>query len=298
MKKFILGVLTFLLIIGFGGCSDEKVQRYSNLPVKNDLSYFLTPKKYVGQFLVSLDKQNNWVYDEDYYFNIDRNQIAAPEKAKINSKDFNQFQIDDFENKLKSEFKKSLNVLREDFNKDVVKHIRIINLNIPISYSKYEKDVALIKIKNQKLITKLEVSRKIKSSDLIKEALNNNYISKYIVSSDKEYKLQMTISSLVSANKLLNTDFIVKGTEQQLNTIGKKNNGKDYITEVTLHSWMRFYNANAEGIKFIITSFKLKSDNSKRFILKYNVNDIDSAENGSFADRYIIQDDNVEIYND
>lgn len=63
MKRLVLGVLTFSLILGLSGCSDDEssdsennIKKYSELPTKKDLSYFGSPQNIAGQIILRTDK--------------------------------------------------------------------------------------------------------------------------------------------------------------------------------------------------------------------------------------------------
>ena len=267
---------------------------YCNLPIKKDLSYFAEPQNIVGQMVLSKDRRGvgysndlnmrKKVFDE--YFSINKNNISILVNARINSSNFNEFEIDDFETRLQYELDKSFKNIRQNYKK-VDNHIRIINLNIPVQYSKDGKSMAKVKIKNMKFIQALNFSKPMLSSDFIRKVLNNNFISRYIIPSKEKYNFGASIE--------YDGDFLsvlrIKGSEKIINEIGKKNKGKGIITELTLHASL----ANTGEIKFVITSFKLKrSDN--RFVLNYYVDNLNDDLISPYKANYQIQDNNFLMY--
>lgn len=200
-----------------------------------------------------------------------------------------EFEIDEFEKKLKEEFDKSIQPIRDAY-KNVDKHIRIVNLNIPVKYSKESKAVASIKITDIASLQKLNYSKPMLLSDFIKEELNNQYISQYIIPSKDKYNFETIINYNDSS---YSGGFEVKGDAKLLNEIGKANKGNDTITELTLHVWdSRTASRKSHVTKFGITSFKLKSSD-KRFISNYYVNKIVTAQ--SFGNTYFIKSDDVDM---
>jgi len=312
MKRLVLGVLTFSLILGFSGCSDDSssdeinngIKKYSELPIKKDLSYFVNPQNIAGQIILRTDKSPLSSYEKglefgsdrnirqeklDNFFNINRYRVNAVATAEINSKGFSEFEIDDFEKKLKEEFAKSIQLIRNTY-KNVDKHIRIVNLNIPVKYSKESKAVALIKITDITSLQKLNYSKPMLLSDFIKEELNNQYISQYIIPSKDKYNFEAVINYNDSS---YSGGLEIKGNAQLLNEIGKANKGNDTITELTLHVWdSRTASRKSHVTKFGITSFKLKSSD-KRFTTNKYINLIDTAQ--SFGNTYFIESDDVDM---
>jgi len=313
MKRLILGVLTLSLILGLSGCSDSEstddaessIKKYSELPIKKDLSYFVSPQNIAGQIILRIDKSPLSAYEKGLefgsdrnirkeklqnFFNINKYRVNAVATAKINSKGFSEFEIDDFEKKLKEEFAKSIQSIRNAY-KNVDKHIRIVNLNIPVKYSKESKAVASIKITDIASLQKLNYSKPMLLSDFIKEELNNKYISQYIVPSKDKYNFEAVVNYRDSS---YSGGFEIKGDAKLLNEIGKANKGNDTITELTLHVWdSRTASRKSHETKFVITSFKLKSSN-KRFVSNYYVNKIVSAQ--SFSDEYLIEDNDCKMF--
>jgi hypothetical protein len=326
MKRLVLGVLTFSLILGLSGCSDDgssdekdngikqksklsikkdnSIKKYSKLPIKKDLSYFETPQNIAGNIISRLNQiplssyekgvefgSNRNIRKERLYkeFNINKYIVSAVGKAQINAKEFNEFEIDDFEKKLKKEFAKSIQLIPDTY-KNVDKHIRIINLNIPVTYSKKAKTVASVKITNLVPLEKLNYSKSMLQSDFIKEELNNKYISQYIIPSSKKTDFKIIIDYLNSYYGLK-----IEADANILNEIGKVNKGRDFITELTLHVFYSddVYQNEREETTFVITSFKLKSSD-KRFISNQYINLIDTSN--SFGKTYFIENNDVDMY--
>jgi len=104
---------------------DQEVlaKKYNNLPVKQNLSYFITPRNIFVDKIQGVHNKD----DFNYYFHINKDTVSAFLRAKINSKGFSEFETDDFEKKLKTEFTNSLPDIKNDY-KIVDKHIRIIDL--------------------------------------------------------------------------------------------------------------------------------------------------------------------------
>jgi len=315
MKRLVLGVLTFSLIFSLSGCSDDEssndtennIKKYSELPIKQNLSYFISPKNIAGLVISRIDESPLSAYETGLEFgsdrnireeklhrdfNIDRYKVNAVAIAEINSKGFSEFEIDDFEKKLKEEFAKTIQPIRNAY-KNVDEHIRIVNLNIPIKYSKESKAVASIKITDTASLQKLNYSSKpMLLSDFIKKELNNKYISKYIVPSNKKYTFKTVIKY---DNDSWSGGFQVKGDAKLLNAIGKINKGKDTITELTIHVHYSQYGnfSNPQKTYFVITSFKLKSSD-KRFVSNKYINLIHKIK--SFGNTYLIENNDVKIY--
>ncbi|MCK9477854.1 MAG: hypothetical protein M0R46_18215 [Candidatus Muirbacterium halophilum] len=323
MKKigtwaFVILVALYLIGAIFGGdessssenSENEKseevlVKKYSDLPIKQDLSYFVSPQNIAGQIILRTDKSPLSNYEKGQEFGSDRNireeklqnflninkyRVNAVATAEINSKGFSEFEIDDFEKKLKEEFAKSIQPIRDNY-KNVNKHIRIVNLNIPVKYSKESKAVASIKITDITSLQKLNYSKPMLLSDFIKEELNNEYISQYIITSKDKYNFEAVVNYNDSS---YSGGFEVKGDAQLLNEIGKVNKGNDTITELTLHVWdSRTASSKSHVTKFVITSFKLKSID-KRFVSNYYVNKIVTAQ--SFSDEYLIEDNDLLMF--
>ena len=312
MKRLVLGVLTFSLILGFSGCSDDSssdeinngVKKYSELPIKKNLSYFVNPQNIAGQIILRTDKSPLSNYEKGLEFGSDRNirreklnnffkinryRVNAVATAEINAKSFSEFEIDEFEKKLKEEFSKSIQPIRDTY-KNVDKHIRIVNLNIPVNYSKKSKAVALIKIKDVTSLQKLNYLKPMLLSNFIKEELNNKYISQYIIPSKDKYNFKAVINYNDSS---YSGGLEVKGDVKLLNEIGKANKGNDTITELTLYVWdSRTVGRKSHITRFGITSFKLKSSD-KRFTTNKYINLIDTAQ--SFGNTYFIESDDVDM---
>jgi len=313
MKRLVLGVLTFSLILGLSGCSDDNssdeinngVKKYSELPIKKDLSYFETPQNIAGNIMSRLNQMplssyekglefgsNRNIREERFHkvFNIDKYSVNAVGNVQINSKGFNEFEIDDFEKKLKEEFAKSIQHIRDRYKK-IDKHIRIINLNIPVKYSKDSKTVASIEITNIALLKKLNYSKAMLLSNFVKEELNNKYISQYIVPSTKKTNFKTIIDY---EDDSYYDGFKIKADAKVLNELGKANKGQDIITELTLHVFYSQYGniSTNEETKFVVTSFKLKSSD-KRFITNKYINSIDTAQ--SFDNTYFIESDDADM---
>lgn len=312
MKRLILGVLTFSLIFSLSGCSDDEssdniengIKKYSELPIKNDLSYFVNPQNIVGQVILRTDKSplSNYEKGQEFgsgrnireeklqnFLNINKYRVNAVATAEINSKSFSEFEIDDFEKKLKEEFTNSIQSIRNNY-KNVNKHIRIVNLNIPIEYSKKSKAVASIKITNVASLQKLNYSKPMLLSDFVNEALKNEYISQYITPSKDKYNFEAIVNYNDSS---YSGGFEVKGDAKILNEIGKANKGNDTITELTLYVWdLRTASSKSHVTKFGITSFKLKSSD-KRFTTNKYINLINTAQ--SFGNTYFIESDDVDM---
>ena len=311
MKRLVLGVLTFSLILGLSGCSDGSsdsengIKKYSELPIKKNLSYFVNPQNIAGQVILRIEKSPLSGYEKGLefgsdrnireeklqnFFNIDRYRVNAVGTAEINSQGVSEFEIDDFEKKLKEEFAKSINSVRKSY-KNTDKHIRIVNLNIPVKYSKESKSVASIKITDLKSLQKLNFSKPMLLSDFIKEELGNEYISQYIIPSKDKYKFEAVVNYDDSS---YSDGLEVKGDAKLLNEIGKANKGNDTITELTLHVWnSRTESRKSHVTKFGITSFKLKSSD-KRFVSNKYTNLIVTAQ--SFGNTYFIENIDVDLY--
>ncbi|HFS66941.1 MAG TPA: hypothetical protein ENK67_01865 [Flavobacteriia bacterium] len=315
MKRFGLSLISLLILISLSGCGDKQneydtsdsanVSQYSDLPTENDLSYFINPKNIAGQIILRTMKSPLSGYEKglemgsdrnirkeklNNFFNIDKYRVNAVATAEINSKDFSEFEIDEFQTKLKTEFKDSLEQITDNY-KDVNKHIKITDLNIPVSYSKNGQKVANIKIKDIKYLDKLNISKSFNLSDFIKEELNNNYISKYIKPSKDIYNFEAKINY---NHQGYSSGIEIKGNTETLNNIGKINKGDDSITEFTLHVWdSRTSSRSTHTTKFVITSFKLKSSD-KRFVSNNYINLINTTQ--SFGNTYFIEDDDVEMY--
>jgi len=323
MKKigtWAFAILVALYLIGaiFGGdessssenSENEKseevlVKKYSDLPIKQDLSYFVSPQNIAGQVILRIDKSPLSNYEKGLefgsdrnireeklqnFFNINKYRVNAVATAKINSKGFSEFEIDDFEKKLKEEFTKSIQPIRDTY-KNVDKHIRIVNLNIPVKYSKESKAVASIKITDITSLQKLNYSKPMLLSDFIKEELNNEYISQYIIPSKDKYNFEAVVNYDDSS---YSGGFEVKGDAQLLNEIGKVNKGNDSITELTLHVWdSRTASSKSHVTKFVITSFKLKSSD-KRFVTNNYANLIDTIQ--SFGNTYFVENEDAKMY--
>ena len=316
---WIFGILVVLYLIGvmFGGnesstsensenekSEDVLVEKYSNLPIKQDLSYFVSPQNIAGQIILRTDKSPLSNYEKglelngdrnirqeklNNAFNISRYRVYAVVTAEINSKKITEFEIDDFEKKLKEEFAKSIQPIRDTY-KNVDKHIRIVNLNIPVKYSKESKAVALIKITNIASLQKLNYSKPILMSDFIKEELDNTYISQYIIPSKEKSNFEAIVK--YDGNRY-DGGLKIKGDAKLLNEIGKVNKGNDTITELTLHVWdSSIATSKSHTTKFVITSFKLKSSN-KRFTTNQYINLIDTIQ--SFGNTYFIESDGVDM---
>jgi len=336
MKKigtWIFGILGVLYLIGviFGGgnessTSEDSVvmnksytsessatkkhqevlaKKYTDLPIKQNLSYFVSIKNIAGLVISRIDNSPLSAYETGLEFgsdrnireenlqkafNIDRYRVNAVVTAKINAKGFSEFEIDDFEKKLKEEFAKTIQPIRDAY-KNVDKHIRIVNLNIPVKYSKESKAVASIKITDIASLQKLNYSKPMLLSDFIKEELNNKYISQYIIPSKEKYNFETIIEY---EDDSWTGGFDLEGDPNILNKLGKFNKGKDIITELTLHVFYSQYGNphNPHETHFVITSFKLKSSD-KRFISNYYINKIVTAQ--SFGNTYFIKSDDVNI---
>jgi len=292
------------------------IKKYKDLPIKKDLSYFLTPQNIAGQKILRINNSPLSNYEkglelggkrhirkEKLYklFNIDKYghnkygyRINAVATVEINSTSFSEFEIDDFEQKLKKEFAKSIQPIPDNYKK-VVKHIRIVNLNIPVKYSKKSKKVASIKITDTASLKKINFSKEILLSDFVKELLNNKYISQYIIPSKDEYDKYKFEAMVNYSNKnIYSKGLNIKGDSQLLNNIGKVNKGNDIITELTLHVWNvgKGFGNKSYVTKFGITSFKLKSSN-KRFTLSQYINLVNKQ---SIGNNYYIENDDVDMY--
>ncbi len=309
MKRLVLRVLTFSLILGLSGCSDDSsdsengIKKYSELPIKKDLSYFVSPQNIAGQIILRTDKSPLSAYEKGQefasdrnireeklqnFFNINKYRVNAFATAEVNSKGFSEFEIDDFEKKLKEEFAKSIQSIRNSY-KNVDKHIKIVNLNIPVKYSKESEAVASVKITDLAFLQKLNYSKPMLLSNFIKEELNNEYISQYIIPSKDKYNFEAVINYNDSS---YSGGFEIKGDAKLLNEIGKANKGNDTITELTLHVWdSRTKNRKSHVTKFGITSFKLKSSD-KRFVSNKYTNLIVTAQ--SFGNTYFIENNDVD----
>lgn len=311
MKILVLGVSICLLILGLNGCSDDaeildnSIKKYSNLPLKKDLSYFSSSQNIVGQVISRIDNSplsgyekglefggNRDIRKERFqsFFKINKYKVDVVATARINSKDLNEFEIDGFETKLKEEFAKSIQPIRGSY-KNIDKHIRITNLDIPVKYSKKFKNVANLKITDITSLKKLNYSKQIILSDFVKEVLNNEYISQYIIPSKGKYKFENIVTY---DEREISDGLEIKGDVNILNDIGKVNKGKDSITELTLHIWDSRGSGDKSYItQFGITSFKLKSSN-KRFVLDMYTNLIDASQ--YFGKEYLIKENDVDMF--
>lgn len=326
MKKIGIGIFVLFVIVRIIGgiISENKTEvsndinskeskkisinhgKYSKLPIKQDLSYFVSPQNIAGQVILRIDKSPLSDYEKGLefggkrnirqeklndFFIIDRYRVNAVATSEINSKGFSEFEIDDFEKKLKEEFAKSIQSIRNAY-KNVDKHIRIVNLNIPVKYSKESKAVALIKIIDIASLKKLNYSKPMLLSNFIKEELNNKYISQYIIPSTKKINFKTIID--YEYDSYYDNGLEIKADAKVLNEIGKVNKGNDTITELTLHVWdSRVANREYHVTKFVITSFKLKSNN-KRFVSNNYINLIDNIQ--SFGNTYFIENNDVDMY--
>jgi hypothetical protein len=288
MKKILMSTLGTLLMIVLSGCGDKEqtkeeglknstspvvtIVKYNELPVKKDLSYFATPKNIIGQYILHIRElaQRGFAEEqiEGYYkgaFNISHKYITAVAQASIDSDGISEFEIDEFKNKLEKEFKKSIDPIKESY-KNTDRHIRIKNLNIPVKFSKYGKDGAMVTLNNINDVEKLYALHDCTSSSFLNKALENPNLTKYIIPSDQKRsygaKIDLSQHSFEYA-------FEIKSEDALINEIGKKNKGEDIITEMTL----RAFDLAPDGYitRFNVTSFKLSS-NDKRFVVKNNRN--------------------------
>ncbi len=283
---------------------------HSDLPVKENLNYFLTPRNISGQRIFKIKKSALSAYEvgqeagslrniryekfRDLY-NINRTMIISVAYGEIDSTGFNEFEIDDFVVKLKQEFDKSILSIINDY-RCVPKHIRIINLNIPIEYfkPKHTENIALVYIKDIKLLEKLNASSEpILLSDFIKQELCNNNISKYIKQNKEKFTFEAKVYYKIKNSFELN-GLQIEADNRIINDIGKANKGNDTITELTLYvSNLETDNSKKTSVtNFAITSFKLKSSN-KRFILNNSLKNIASTH--YIKNVYSIQEDNALI---
>jgi hypothetical protein len=308
-------------------------KKYSELPVKEDLSYFLTPKNIFAQaisiqyqsslnyyeatlkargekrnikkeMLLALEAIGNKKNREEIfraYFAIDKDYFHYFKiTTKINSSGFSEFEIDDFEERLQKELASEIKQIEhiEKAYKKVPKHIRLINLNIPVKYSKKSKEVASIKIKKMIFLQKLNYSKSILKTNFMKELLNNKYISKYTVPSKEKINLTTNIQWPKGA---YGDGPCIEANPKILNNLGKINKGNDMITELTIRVANQeiqpsFSNKHIITIlnQFEITSFKLKSSD-KRFILNYYVDRINAISIMIYKPNFIIKENDFSI---
>ena len=290
--------------------SNDKISKnhdikYIDLPIKEDLSYFVNPQNFTGQEILRIEESPLSDYEKGLEFGSDRNirkekldnryfinryRVNSMAEVEINSSGFSEFEIDDFEKNLKEEFKKVIHDIKNNY-KNVDKHIRIVNLNIPIKYSKDKEDIASVEIENIESINKLNYNKSFLLSDFVNQELNNEYISQFIKPTDKTFNF----GAKVEYNKATYSDdngFKIKADPKLLNDIGKVNKGHDVITELTLHTFYNTGGRDSYSINFVITSFKLKSSD-KRFVTNNYINLIDTIQ--SFGEIYYIQNDDVKI---
>ena len=138
----------------------------------------------------------------------------------------------------------------------------IVNLNIPVKYSKESKAVASIRITDTAALQKLNDSKIMVMSDFVNEILNSEYISQYIIPSKYKCNIETVVKINTNNSGDLHYGFEVKDNEKVLNEIGKVNNGNDVITELTLHildssvAYKQYSDSKAsQKTKFGITSF-------------------------------------------
>lgn len=319
LKKTIINISVLSTLIFISGCSDKpeqldtsdssKVKEYSELTEKKNLSYFLTPENIAGQIILRTLKSPLSDYEKglelgsdrdirreklNEFFKINKYNINMVASARINSKDFNEFEMDEFEQNLKKEFFTSMQNIQNNF-KDINKHIKIKNLSIPVSYTKEGERKVKIKIENTQLLKQLNASKEISLSKFIKDSINNDNISKYIIDTNDKYNFEVIIKyDYGNTYSDYSKGLIVEGDNNILNEIGKFNKGNDQITELTLHAWdSRVSSRDTHTTKFVITSFKLKSSD-KRFVSNSYVDLIYSSQ--SFNNKYLIKDNDVEMF--
>ncbi len=166
--------------------SNDKISKnhdikYIDLPIKEDLSYFVNPQNFTGQEILRIEESPLSDYEKGLEFGSDRNirkekldnryfinryRVNSMAEVEINSSGFSEFEIDDFEKNLKEEFKKVIHDIKNNY-KNVDKHIRIVNLNIPIKYSKDKEDIASVEIENIESINKLNYNKSFLLSDFV-----------------------------------------------------------------------------------------------------------------------------------
>lgn len=305
MKKYLLTMLVLSTLFIFMGCSDKEIndddenmqiKQFSNLPIKKELSYFFSPKNFVGMELRRLYKTPLSAYEKGRYssaadsikkrfssaYHINSyDLLLTPVTVRLDTSNVGEFDKDELINKLKESFYKKTQQLKNNILK-VDKHIRIININIPVTYSKLDKKESVVKIINPKILKSFSYTKTMNLYDFVNEALNDDLISKYVVNDGKEYNFNLSIQYPDNGLKIL-------GNSTVLNNIGKKNKGKDNIVELTLLAT----SGNGDEIIFMITSFKVASSN-KRFVTSYYINRLLTPE---YKNNFFVRDNNVEMFN-
>ncbi|MEN5387712.1 hypothetical protein ABE179_07195 [Aliarcobacter skirrowii] len=322
MKKIVIGILVILGVLYFIGSNEEiaeekenksskvssakvsSIKKYMDLPIKEDLSYFINPRNIAGQVIQRIDNSPLSAYEKglevggkrnireerlDSLFKIDRRNAIAVALAEIDSSNFSEFEISDFEKKLKEEFSNSIKLIRNNYKK-VDNHIRIVNLNIPVKYSKRGDNVAIVQIDDIEQLKKLNSSQNFLLSNFVKEVLDNKYISQFIKESSQNYKFETIIEY---SDSYYSGGLKVEANSDILNNIGKNNKGVDTITELTLHAFQPYAYSSSHETPFVITSFKLGSSD-KRFVIDRYINLIDSIQ--SVGNKYIIRNDDVDMF--
>jgi hypothetical protein len=307
-KTYLLFIISTLIFLGCGSKQkNNEIDKYAELPIENDLSLYLKNQPIVtaGEYIYRIKHYTLSAYEKgrkfaggnpreeqlSNLFNINRYRVKAIYKANLNYKKYNQFEIDNFENKLKENFKNVVPNVEKKYS-SFPRHIKLINLNIPVKYSKnsYDKNQALVEI-NKQALKQFTLTKNYTYAKFVKDIVNDKFIDKHIIRDNKKLKLTVGLDLPYYDDYIL---LKILDKADALNQIGIKNKGKDYITELTIYIENPYSDANKNEIKFGITSFKLKSTPNKRFITNSYIDLLSDGYNAP-SKEFLVRENDVKL---
>lgn len=256
-------------VIAYNNQQKERIKRYNNAPVISDFNGYLKPLD-----LIKLSSKTYSNTDYQSTFRVYRHNRAwwldfGASRTRIKTDGLNKFELDKFIEEAKAETKKVYDNLKSQELKGEV--VRLTGLNLPIKMDTFGK----IKAEYQDIAANIGYKMPSLERVNLKEQVKtlSPYLANIMASDNREF-VSLIRLKMFRYNENMKDGFTLylKPKDKELiSKLGKKDGGKDVITEVTLEfngsSTMIDSYWKSDLYNYQISSFKLKSSEDLIFLI-------------------------------